>query len=165
LAETHEYPSERVHYTWDARNEPVLTIASGDAVVLETRDVTDGQIGSDSTSADIAAIEFARLHPLAGPIAVAGAEPGDTLAIEVLELEPQGWGFAAIIPGLGLLSDDFTEPYLRIFDLTGGDETRLEHAVIPIEPFFGTMGLCPPGASGQAVMPPGPSAATSTSAS
>jgi acetamidase/formamidase len=155
LATTHEYPSERVHHTWDAGNEPVLTIESGDTVVLETRDVTDNQIGPQSTSADIASIDFARLYPLAGPIQVAGAEPGDTLAIEAVELTPQGWGFAAIIPGLGLLQEDFAEPYLRVFDLATRAETRLEDAVIPIEPFFGTMGVCPAGASNQPVMPPG----------
>jgi acetamidase/formamidase len=74
----------------------------------------------------------------------------------VLKLETRGWGFAAIIPGLGLLADDFTDPYLRIFDLTNGAETRLrDDVVIPVEPFFGTMGVCPAGASKQLVMPPG----------
>jgi acetamidase/formamidase len=152
---THEYPAERVHFTWDAGNEQALTVESGDTVVIEARDVTDGQITPDSTSADVATLDFSRVYPLAGPIAVAGAEAGDTLAVEVVELETRGWGFAAIIPGIGLLSEDFTEPYLRIFDLTGGTKTRLENAVVPIEPFFGTMGVCPAGASQQAVMPPG----------
>jgi acetamidase/formamidase len=152
---THEYPADRVHYTWDAGNEAVLTIESGDTVVFETRDVTDGQIGPGSTPADIGSIDFARLYPLAGPIRMVDAEPGDSLAIEVVELTTKDWGFAAIIPGLGLLAEDFTEPYLRLFDLTDSDETRLDSAVIPIEPFFGTMGVCPAGASNQAVMPPG----------
>jgi acetamidase/formamidase len=156
VARTHEYPAERVHYTWDAANEPVLTIESGDAVVVETRDVTDNQLGPESTSADIAAIDFARLYPLSGPIAVKGAEPGDTLAVEVVEVATRGWGYAAIIPGLGLLADDFPAPYLRVFDLAAGDETALrEDVVIPVEPFFGTMGVCPAGASRQQVMPPG----------
>jgi acetamidase/formamidase len=151
----HEFPPDRVHFSWDAGNEPVLTVESGDTVAVEARDVTDNQIGPGSTSSDIAQIDFARLYPLAGPIRVAGAEPGDTLAVEILELTTRGWGFAAILPGLGLLNEDFTEPYLRIFDLGDGTETRLERAVIPVEPFFGTMGVCPAGASSQPVMPPG----------
>jgi acetamidase/formamidase len=156
MPKTHEYPADRVHYTWDAGNESVLTIESGDTVVLQTRDVTDDQIGRDSTSEAIASLDLGRLYPLAGPIRVGGAEPGDTLAVEVLELTTQGWGFAAIIPGLGLLAEDFTAPYLRLFDLTGGEETHLrDDVVIPVEPFFGTMGVCPAGASNQPVMPPG----------
>jgi acetamidase/formamidase len=118
--------------------------------------VSDNQITPDSTTDVIAGLDWDRVYPLAGPIAVAGAQPGDTLAVEVLDLHTQGWGWTAILPGLGLLSDDFAEPYLRIFDLSAGDATRFADGVtIPIQPFMGTMGVCPAGASAQPVMPPG----------
>ena len=48
---THYFPTDQVHFTWDAGNEPVLTIAEGDTVVFETRDVSDDQIGPESTLA------------------------------------------------------------------------------------------------------------------
>ena len=156
MAETHYFPADRVHFTWDVEHEPVLEIASGDTVVVETREVTDGQITPASTADAIAAMDWTRVYPLAGPISVTGAEPGDTLAVEILDIHTRGWGYTAIIPGFGLLPDDFPEPYLKIFDLTGGDVTYLrEDVAIPIEPFFGTMGVCPAGASEQPVMPPG----------
>ena len=156
MAKTHYFPSDQVHFTWDAGNAPVLTVESGDTVVAHTRDVSDDQITPDSTVDDIAGLDWDRVYPLAGPIAVDGAEPGDTLAIEVLDLHTQGWGWTAILPGLGLLPDDFPDPYLRIFDLTTGDVTYLRDDIaIPIEPFMGTMGVCPAGASAQPVMPPG----------
>jgi hypothetical protein len=73
-----------------------------------------------------------------------------------LDLHPLGWGWTAILPDLGLLSDDFPDPYLKTFDLTAGDVTLLRDDIaIPIAPFLGTMGVCPAGASQQAVMPPG----------
>jgi acetamidase/formamidase len=153
---THYFPDDQVHFTWDAGNEPVLTIASGDTVVLHTRDVSDNQITPESTAADLADLNWDRVYPLAGPIAVEGAQPGHTLGIEIVDLHTQGWGWTAILAGLGLLADDFTEPYLRIFDLSDGDSTRLRHDIaIPIAPFLGTMGVCPAGASNQPVMPPG----------
>jgi acetamidase/formamidase len=156
MAKTHYFPSDQVHFTWDAGNAPVLTVDSGDTVVVHTRDVSDDQITPDSTVDAIAGLDWDRVYPLAGPVAVDGAEPGDTLAIEVLDLHTQGWGWTAILPGLGLLPDDFPDPYLRIFDLTAGDVTYLrEDIAIPIEPFMGTMGVCPEGASAQPVMPPG----------
>jgi acetamidase/formamidase len=156
MPKTHYFPSDQVHFTWDAGNAPVLTVDSGDTVVVHTRDVSDDQIGPDSTVDVIAGLDWDRVYPLAGPIAVQGAQPGDTLAIEVLDLHTQGWGWTAILPELGLLSDDFPDPYLRIFDLTAGDVTYLrEDIAIPIEPFLGTMGVCPAGASAQPVMPPG----------
>jgi acetamidase/formamidase len=131
-------------------------IGSGDAVVYETRDVSDGQITPDSTAEAIGELDLTRLYPLAGPVRVEGAEPGDTLAVEILELQTRGWGYALIIPGFGLLPDDFPQPYLRVFDLSDGDFAYLrEDIAIPVEPFFGTMGVCPEGAKQQAVMPPG----------
>ncbi|HET8653832.1 MAG TPA: acetamidase/formamidase family protein [Gaiellaceae bacterium] len=156
MAQTYEFPADRVHFTWDAGNEAVLTLASGDTVTMYTRDVSDNQITPDSTADAIASVNWDRVYPLAGPIAVEDAEPGQTLAIEIVDLQPQGWGWTAIIPGLGLLPDDFPDAYLKIFDLTGGDVTHLRDDVaIPIAPFLGTMGVCPAGASQLPVMPPG----------
>jgi acetamidase/formamidase len=156
MASTHYCPTDRVHYTWDTGNEPLLTVADGDTVIFETRDVSDDQIGPASDTSVIAGLDWDRVYPLSGPVVVEGAEPGDTLAVEIVDLHTKGWGWTAILPGLGLLSDDFTEPYLRIFDLSRGDVTAFrEDIVIPLAPFMGTMGVCPAGASAQPVMPPG----------
>jgi acetamidase/formamidase len=157
MAQTHYFPTDQVHFTWDAGNAPVLEIDSGDTVVFETRDVTDNQIRPDSTADVIPGLDWDRVYPLAGPVAVRGAEPGDTLAVEVLDLHTRGWGYTAILPGLGLLSEEFSSPYLRVFDLSNGKVVHFREDVeIPITPFFGTMGVCPEGASAQPVMPPGP---------
>ncbi|HEY7075893.1 MAG TPA: acetamidase/formamidase family protein [Solirubrobacteraceae bacterium] len=156
MATTHYFPDDRVHFTWDVGNEPVVTVESGDTVVMTTRDVSDNQITPDSDASVIATLDWERVYPLAGPIAVAGAEPGDTLAVEILDLHTQGWGWTAILPGFGLLPDDFPDAYLRIFDLTLGDVAYMRDDVaIPIEPFLGTMGVCPAGAGGTPIMPPG----------
>src|SRR5262249_2948938 len=129
---------------------------SGDSVVLSTRDVSDNQITAGSDATAIGAVEWDRVYPLGGPIAVADAEPGDTLAVEVVDLQPGSWGWTAIIPGLGLLADDFADAYLRVFDLTGGETTPFRDDIaIRSGRFRGRMGVCPAGAAQQAVMPPG----------
>jgi acetamidase/formamidase len=118
--------------------------------------VSDNQIGPDSDVSAIAGLNWEFVYPLAGPITVAGAEPGDTLAVEILDIRTQGWGWTAILPGLGLLAEDFPDAYLRVFDITNGDFAFLrEDVAVPLTPFFGTMGVCPAGASAQPVMPPG----------
>jgi acetamidase/formamidase len=156
VPKTHHLPDERAHFSWDVSHEPVLTIDSGDTVVVWTRDVSDNQIGPDSDTSVIAGIDWDRVYPLAGPIAVNGAEPGDTLAVEILDIHTQGWGWSAIFPGLGLLPEEFPDAYLRVFDLSLGDVVYMRDDIaIPLEPFFGTMGVCPAGASAQPVMPPG----------
>jgi acetamidase/formamidase len=156
MARTHYFPDDRVHFTWDAGNEPVIAIDSGDTVVLTTRDVADNQITPDSDSSAVAALDWDRVYPLSGPIRVNGAQPGDTLAIEILDLHTRGWGWTAILPGFGLLPEDFPDAYLRIFDISAGDFAYMrEDVAIPLAPFLGTMGVCPAGASAQPVMPPG----------
>ena len=155
MASTHYFPDDQVHFTWDVGNAPALTIAPGDTVVVHTRDVSDNQITPGSDASVIETLDWDSVYPLAGPIALEGAEPGDTLGVEVLDLHTEGWGWTAILPGLGLLADDFPEAYLRVFDISAGDVAQLGPAAIPLDPFLGTMGVCPEGASEQAVMPPG----------
>ena len=157
MPRTHYLPDERVHFTWDDAHEPVLEIDSGDTVVVWTREVSDGQITPESDTSVIAELNGDRVYPLNGPIAVSGAKAGDTLAVEILDIRTQGWGWAAILPGFGLLPEDFPDAYLKIFDISNGDFAYLgDKVAIPLTPFFGTMGVCPAGASSLAAMPPGP---------
>src|SRR3954449_8962598 len=95
---THYFPEDRVHFTWDAGAEPVITIADGDTVVINTRDVSDNQIGPDSDSSVIDGLNWDRVYPLAGPIAVEGAEPGHTLVIEILDLRAPAGCWAGRMP-------------------------------------------------------------------
>src|SRR3954470_2780315 len=114
---THYFPTDQVHFTWDTGHAPGLTVADGDTVVFETRDVSDNQIGPGSDTSVIAGLAWDRVYPLAGPVYVEGAEPGNRLAVETPDLHARGGGCTATRPGLGLLADDFPEPYLRVFDL------------------------------------------------
>jgi acetamidase/formamidase len=100
-------------------------------------------------------LDFNRLYPLAGPIFVKDAQPGDMLEVEILEMRPLEWGWTGIIPGLGLLQEDFTTPYIRYFDLTNGFTTALRDDIhIPIQPFCGTMGVATDEPGPIAVLPP-----------
>ena len=156
MASTHYCPTDRVHFTWDTGNEPLLTVADGDTVVFETRDVSDNQIGPGSDASVIADLDWSRVYPLAGPVYVEGAEPGDTLAVEILDLHTKGWGWTAILPGFGLLERGLHRALPARLRPHRGDVTPFrEDIIIPLTPFMGTMGVCPAGASAQPVMPPG----------
>jgi len=150
---THDVPT---HRSWDETLAPVLEIEPGDVVVAETDDFAGGQIGRDATSADLLELDFGAIYPLAGPIAVRGARAGDALAVEILGFDLPDWGWACIIPGLGLLPrDEFPEPVLRVFDLTEADRATLTAGVrIPVEPFCGTMGVPGAGMRGTPIPPP-----------
>src|SRR5689334_12415971 len=99
------------HYVWDNALRPQLTIQSGDTVTFNTRDAADGHFRLESTSSDVATYEF-RGHPLTGPVRVETARPGDTLQVDILSVQAAKFGWTAILPGFGLLPEDFTAPYL-----------------------------------------------------
>jgi len=99
---------------------------------------------------------MARVYPLAGPVAVAGARPGDALEIEMLELVAGSWGWSGINPGFGLLPEEASEPYLHVWDLSAGTTTDLRPGIrIPLDPFCGTIGVAPEVPGSHPVMPPG----------
>lgn len=145
----------RVHYKWDKSLEPAIEIEPGDVVHCETEEVTDGQVTPGCPASRLGEIDFNRLYPLAGPIFVKGAEPGDALEVEMLSLKPLDWGWTGILPGLGLLAEDFTQPYIRHFDLSNGDHAELREDIrIPLQPFCGTMGVATDQEGPLDVLPP-----------
>lgn len=130
------------HNKWDNSLPPALEIEPGDVVHFETEEVTGGHIRPGSPASALMNIDFDKLYPLGGPIFVKGAQRGDALEVEILRLQPLDWGWTGIIPGLGLLSEDFTEPYIRHFDLTTGRTTQFRDDIwLPLQPFCGTMGV------------------------
>ncbi|MCS7386862.1 MAG: acetamidase/formamidase family protein [archaeon GB-1867-005] len=148
---------DKVHYKWDNSLEPALVIDPGDRVVYELRDVSDYQINPNSTVEDLKNLDWSRLYPLAGPVYVNGAEPGDALIVKVVDIKTKGWGWSAIIPGYGLLNDvEYFDYYLRIWDLSSGEFTMLDDKVIiPLNPFCGVMGVARAEKGEFPVMPPG----------
>src|SRR3954452_6792364 len=108
---THHLTADQVHYAWDNSLPPRLTIRSGDTVEFETRDAADGHFQPDSTSADILTRVF-KGHPLTGPVAIEGARAGDVIQVEILSVDAASYGWTAVIPGRGLLPEDFPNPHL-----------------------------------------------------
>ncbi|AEH38883.1 acetamidase/formamidase family protein [Halopiger xanaduensis] len=137
---------ETLHSDWNRAREPVRTIESGDAVRFECRDAANGQLGPDSTVADLAELDVDQVHTLTGPIAIDGAEPGDVLEVEILELEHRGWGYTLVLPGelgMGLLPEEFPEPALHVWDLEDGVARFVNGIEVPLHPFPGTLGVAP----------------------
>jgi len=124
---------------------PLLEVDEGEEVVLETRDGVDGQLGPSATAADIASMEAGAVHPLTGPIFVKGAQLGDLLEVELLDLIAQPHAFSAIVPGLGFLRDIYTTPFLVQWRISDGWATapQLPGVRIPGAPFMGVSAVAP----------------------
>ena len=137
------------HNRWHPSIEPVLRVAPGQVVELETRDALDGQLTSASTEANFGTLNLGRAHALTGPVHLAGAEPGDLLEVEFVSIEPQPWAYTAITPGSGYLGEVGFEPLLVHWkiepDQDGGwaRSEQLPGLRLPGAPFMGVSGVAP----------------------
>jgi acetamidase/formamidase len=143
-----------IHEVWDNSIPPRLEIESGDTVTFAIRGGGNNHFTPQSTHADVLTRRI-RGHPLTGPVAVKGARAGDVLQIEILELKPWDWGYTMIMAGKGLLHEDFSGPYLKIWDLSNGQTAQLKPGIeVPLEPFHGVMGVAPAAPGEHVTMPP-----------
>jgi acetamidase/formamidase len=150
----HQIDPTRIHHSWDNTLEPTLRIGSGDVVDYDLLMAGHGQVQEGDTYAETK-FDFDTLYNLLGPLHVEGARPGDTLRIDIVELIPGEWGWCVILSDLGTLPDEFPDPYLRTFDLRGGEEVDFGSGIrIPFSPFLGTMGTHPDEPATAAAFPP-----------
>jgi formamidase len=136
---------ETGHNRWHPAIPPVVRIEPGDEIVMETRDAVDGQIRPDSTVEDVLKVDSSLIHPLTGPVYVEGAEPGDLLEVDVLEVAPASFGYTLQTPGFGFLRDEFPDPFVAHWGIEDGWAMTkdIPGVRIPGAPFMGTIGVAP----------------------
>jgi acetamidase/formamidase len=151
----HFLSAEPIHSRWNRDLPPRLTIASGDTVHLECLDASGAQVRPGMTLDGYIDINRERIHALTGPIFVEGAEPGDVLQIDVLQVAHKGWGWSSVIAGLGFLKHRFADPYLFHWTLEPEVSRSLAPAIVPLRPFCGVMGVAPAQRGEFRTIPPG----------
>jgi len=140
---------------FSAEFEPILTVDSGDTVVLECvsggPDVLPPPGSGMTVPPALAAIHAAHprgpgVHILTGPVEVRGAEPGDMLEVRIEAIElGADWGFCGHRPLAGTLPEDFPHRFLThiAVDRQARTGTLPWGTVLPLQPFFGVMGVAP----------------------
>ena len=139
----HRIGAEHGSYVWDNALAPALEVESGTVVELECADASGGQLTRDSTADDVKGLDLTKVNPVTGPVYVKGAEPGDVLAVEILELRSHDWGWTAIIPDFGLLAPEFPEAWLNIskVDVRAKTVVFIPGLTLQFSPFPGTIGV------------------------
>jgi acetamidase/formamidase len=128
---------------WDNSVKPRLVIEPGDIVVFECLEAS-GQYSKKSTIREYLNVDRSKVHALNGSVYVNGAEPGDALEVEILDMQHKGWGWTAFRPGFGLLADDFKEPHFHVWELDGDlCHFGVNDIVLPFEPMPGCVGVAP----------------------
>lgn len=156
----HISPANR-HLRWSQSLTPALTVPSGSEISFDLLDGGHNQIRPDNEATAMRDFDFQQTDPAFGPVFVQGAEPGDVLRVDFLDLQPGTYGWTALFPGFGLLAGDpefaAAAPQLKIWDLTeagteasaaAGGRKRLAVlkpgvVAVPIRPFLGVCGVAP----------------------
>jgi formamidase len=133
------------HNRWHPGIAPLAEVDSGEKFKVDLRDGLDRQITPSSTSADVASMDMRRGHPLSGPFYVRGSQPGDLLAIHFHEIDDFGFGFTCVRPGVGVLGDLISEPFVARWQLKDGVATSVDVAGVEVaaRPFLGVVGVAP----------------------
>jgi formamidase len=125
--------------------QPVARANPGDVIVFETRDALDSDLTLDATADDVTAIDLNLVHPMTGPVFIEGAAAGDVLAVTLLDIEPDQYGYTVIVPGFGFLRDLFTEPYVVNWklDRQAATSEQMPGVRVPMAAFMGSVGVLP----------------------
>ena len=140
---------ESGHNRWHPGIEPRARVRAGQAITLECRNGMNlalaGPAARPVTGADIEALDLGDPHALTGPVWVEGAEPGDVLAVEIVEIEAGPRGVTPIIPGFGALADLFPVAHCVNWTLAGGvaRSPELPGVAVPAGLFPGVIGVAP----------------------
>ena len=131
----------RLHYAIPS----IARVKPGRLFVIETRDALDSDFTDHSTPEDVAAANLNLVHPLTGPVYIEGAKRGDALAVTVVDIAPDDFGYTTIVPGFGFLRDIFTDPFIVHWSLTrlNARSKDLPGIAVPMHAFMGTVGVLP----------------------
>ncbi len=124
---------------------PVANANPGDHIVFHTRDALDSDLNLEAIADDLAAVDLNLVHPMTGPVHIEGAKKGDVLAVTLVDIEPDEYGYTVIVPGFGFLRDKYTEPYLVNWrtSRTHAESDEMPGVKVPFEAFPGSIGVLP----------------------
>lgn len=134
--------SERLVHRWDNSVAPRLTVAPGDTVTFACADSSGWQVRPGWTAADFKEkFDPLKVHALTGPVAIDGAMPGDMVEIKIEAYRHHGFAWTSLIPGLGLLAEDFPEHHLMIWELEEMVTRSFPGVTLELHPFAGIIGV------------------------
>jgi amidase len=135
---------DNLMYGFSPDTAPVAVMNPGETVVFETYDTSTGRIHkSEDVHAYIRARDPKKVNPAAGPVYVEGAEPGDALAIEILDITLTGVGFARALKNAGVLQEGIQDAGIVMVRADGGDLIFGEKLRFPARPMVGVVGTAP----------------------
>lgn len=149
MEEKHFIPKEKYAFALDATLPPVLEVTPPCLITFETGDSSYARLAQGET---VEQIGFQNFNAVTGPVLINGAEPGDVLRIEVLDVTVTS-AWSAWLPNLGRWGKKTDHLQIRQIPLEGEWAIINENLKVPLEPMIGCIGLAPASGSGSTVTP------------
>ena len=134
-------PKDKVIFHFNTTNKANYTVKDGEVFWVEVDDCYSGQITDASVKRPD--IDISIMDCAVGPIDIEGAQPGDTLCVEVMAIDLADHGIMVTNCGLGVLGDRITEPDTKIIPVHDGFAHFSDTIKIPLTPMIGVMGVAP----------------------
>jgi amidase len=143
LAIDHRIADDQVVWAFGPDMSPLLEVEPGTVVTLAMKDGLNGQITrEDQLVRDILTdLDLTHVNGATGPVAVRGAEPGDSLVVDILAIRTAPTGVALVIPGVGQLHGRGLEARTKLFQVDGDTIHMNERVSFPIRPMIGVVGV------------------------
>jgi len=143
VATAHRLSRDQIIWEFGPELEPVLEVEPGETLTFETNDCFTCQTQSENDL--VTDIDLGRINSATGPVAVKGAEHGDSLIAEILDVRPVEQGVATLIPGFGQLIEQVKSPVTRVFEVRDGEVHMNERIAFPARPMVGVVGVATDG--------------------
>uniref|UniRef100_A0A7C5TM73 Formamidase n=1 Tax=Ignisphaera aggregans TaxID=334771 RepID=A0A7C5TM73_9CREN len=133
-------PSSYTIYSFSPDNKPVERVSPGEIVVFETLDALGGQIKSENTT--LSSIDWSRVNPATGPLYIEGAEPGDAIVVNILDIDVDDRAIIVVIPDAGVLRYKKFRPRVKIMPIVKG-RVLFNGIKLIAKPMIGVIGVSP----------------------
>jgi amidase len=149
MSSTYALRKEQRTFSFDRTVPPVLTIESGDTVTFETGDVAYERLFNGET---VEAIGLENFNAVTGPVYVQGAEPGDALKVEILDIQVRR-AWSVWLPDFGGLGAQTKQIHVKEIPLRNGRAYINNQLSVPVRPMIGCIGVAPAEGKGSTFMP------------
>jgi amidase len=138
---THIINRSQPIYAFSKEHAPILTVNSGETVIIETYDCFENQITSADSTYE--SLDWSKVNPATGPIFVEGAEVGDVLEVTIDDIKIEDQGVMAVSPGMGVLGGKITDFEAKLIPIENEKAIFNENIHIPLNPMIGVIGVAP----------------------
>lgn len=147
---------DRIHFSWKPSMEPIDSVKDGEEFEVRVPDSSTMQVKEDWTTSDMDHLDTSKFDGAVGPVYVEGAEAGDVLEVEIVDIKTGRWGWTSIQPDFGFIKKRF-QNRLIIWKIQDGvaytDDDFLKGVRIEAKPFLGVTGVAP-GSGEYGMIPP-----------